>query len=102
MKLTKSKEDLRADMAWVEDVSPAQVKAVGAVEVAAALGLVLPAATGILPVLTPLAAAGLVIVMVLAAATHLRLDEASKVPPNVVLGALALFVAIMRFGPEAF
>ena len=102
MKLTKSKEDLRADMAWVEDVSPAQVKAVGAVEVAAALGLVLPAATGILPVLTPLAAAGLGIVMVLAAATHLRLDEGSKVPPNVVLGALALFVAIMRFGPEAF
>jgi len=40
--------------------------------------------------------------MVLAAATHLRLDEASKVPPNVVLGALALFVAIMRFGQEAF
>ncbi|AXV09365.1 putative integral membrane protein [Euzebya pacifica] len=102
MKLAKSKDDLRADMAWVEGVSPAQVKAVGAVEVAAALGLILPAATGILPVLTPLAAAGLVIVMVLAAATHLRLDEASKVPPNVVLGALALFVAIMRFGPEAF
>lgn len=102
MKLTKSKDDLRADMAWVEGVSPAQVKAVGAVEVAAALGLILPAATGILPDLTPLAAAGLVIVMVLAAATHLRLDEASKVPPNVVLGALALFVAIMRFGPEAF
>jgi len=30
MKLTKSKDDLRADMAWVEDVSPAHVKAVGA------------------------------------------------------------------------
>ena len=52
------------------------MKAIGLVEVAAALGLILPAATDIAPVLTPLAAAGLVVVMISAAATHLRRHEA--------------------------
>ena len=45
----------------------------------AAIGLILPAATGILPVLTPLAATGLVVVMVLAANTHRRRREPSAI-----------------------
>lgn len=45
-----------ATPAWVEDFSPATVRFIGVVEILGALGLVLPALTGITPILTPLAA----------------------------------------------
>ena len=50
----------------------------------------------------PVAAVGLVLVMVGAATTHLRRKETQLVALNVVLLALALFVAWGRFGPYAF
>jgi uncharacterized membrane protein len=103
MKLSTPKEKLAERMAWVNDYSAGQVKAIGAVEVLGAIGLILPAVTGIAPVLVPLAAAGLAIVMVLAAIMHLRRgDGAAAVVPNIVLFALAVFVAWGRFGPYAF
>jgi len=103
MKLAQPKAKLAASgMAWTEDFSDSQVKGIGAVEVLGALGLILPAALGIAEILTPLAAAGLAITMVGAAITHLRRGEGSMVPINVVLGGLAVFVAVMRFGPNAF
>lgn len=40
--------------------------------------------------------------MVLAAVVHARLKENQQIVVNVVLFALAAFVAIMRFGPNAF
>ena len=52
--------------------------------------------------LTPLAATGLVVQMVLAAATHLRRKELSNIAVNAVLLALAAFVAWGRFGPYSF
>ncbi|WP_084106436.1 DoxX family protein [Demequina sp. NBRC 110056] len=72
-------------------------KAVGAAEVAAALGLVLPWALDIAPVLTPIAATGLVVIMVGAFVDHARHGERQSLPVNVVLGALAAFVALGRF-----
>ena len=103
MKLTQPKPKLAASgMAWTEDFSDGQVKGIGAVEVLGALGLILPAALGIAEILTPLAAAGLALTMVGAAITHLRRGEGSMVPVNVLLGGLAVFVAVMRFGPNAF
>lgn len=103
MKLSSPKEKLAERMAWVNDYSAGQIKAIGAVEVLGALGLILPAVTGIAPILVPLAAAGLAIVMVLAAIMHLRRgDGAAAVVPNIVLFALAVFVAWGRFGPYAF
>ena len=103
MKLAQPKAKLAASgMAWTEDFSDGQVKGIGAVEVLGALGLILPAALGIAEILTPLAAAGLALTMVGAAITHLRRKEGSMVPINVVLGGLAVFVAVMRFGPNAF
>ena len=99
MKLTQSRAKLAPQMGWVEDFSDTQVKEIGAVEIVAALGLILPAATGIAPVLTPLAAAGLVIVMISAAATHLRRHEAQFVAVNATLLILASIVAYARFGP---
>jgi uncharacterized membrane protein len=101
-KSTQPKDKLAERLPWVEDFSPATVRFIGIVELAAALGLILPAATGIAPILTPLAATGLAVVMVLAAITHARRKEPSGIAVNAVLFALAAFVAWGRFGPYGF
>ena len=102
MKATQPKEKLAANLPWVEDFSASTVRFIGAVEFLGAVGLILPAATGIAPILTPIAATGLALTMVLAAATHIRRKEPSGVAFNAVLFALAVFVAWGRFGPYAF
>jgi len=90
-------------MPWVGDFTAKQVRGIGAVEVAGALGLVLPALTGIAPVLVPIAATGLVITMAAAVTVHLRRgDGVAGAAPSVVLGLLALVVAVGRFGPASF
>jgi uncharacterized membrane protein YphA (DoxX/SURF4 family) len=94
-KLTQPKEKLQPRMAYVEDYSAAQIKGIGAIELLGAIGLVLPWATGIAPVLTPLAAVGLGITMVLAALVHRKRKESFAV--NLVLVAVALVIAIGRF-----
>lgn len=101
MKATQPVEKLAEKMGWVNDYSPGMVKLIGISEVAGALGLILPAALDIAPILTPLAATGLAAIMIPAAAVHLRRGETNAVPVNVVLFALAAFVAVMRFGPYA-
>lgn len=102
MKATQPKAKLSEKMGWVDDYSPGAVKAIGIVEVLGAIGLILPAATGVAPILTPLAATGLAITMALAIVVHLKRKEQSLVPINLVLLALAAFVAVMRFGPNSF
>jgi uncharacterized membrane protein YphA (DoxX/SURF4 family) len=102
MKSTQRKEKLADKLPWVEDFSANTVRFIGVVELLGALGLILPAATGILPVLTPIAATGLAIVMVLAASTHLRRKEPSGIAFNAVLFIVAVVVAWGRFGPYAF
>ena len=103
MKLTQPKAKLAAfGLSWTEDFSDNTVKAIGGLEALAGLGLILPAALGILPVLTPLAATGLVLVMIGAAITHVRRKEYPVIAANVVLLAAAAFVAWGRFGPYAF
>lgn len=87
---------------WVEDFNAGTVKAVGALEVLAAVGLVLPAALGIAPVLVPLAAVGLVLLMAGAIITHLRRHEVKPIVVNLAYLALAVLVAWGRFGPHAF
>ena len=98
-KVSQPKDKLVKQMGWVEDFSDNAVKGIGAVEILAALGLILPAATGIATILTPLAATGLVVTMILAGIVHVRRDEQSKLPINIVLLILAAIVAWGRFGP---
>ena len=97
MKLSQPKEKLAENMGWVEDFSQPAVRLIGALEVLGAIGLVLPALTGILPWLTPLAALGLVLTMIGAALTHLRRKEYGNIAVNAVLLVLAAFVAYGRF-----
>lgn len=103
MKLMSSKQDLLSKMPWVADFTDSQVKAIGAAELLGAIGLVLPPLVDVAPVLAPTAAVGLAVTMVGAAVVHLkRGDGAAAAMPAVVLGGLAVFVAIMRFGAESF
>lgn len=105
LKLVKSKEQLAEEMdwGWVEDFTQQQIRAIGALEVLGAIGLVLPPLLGVAEWLTPVAATGLVLTMAAAAATHIkRKDDTVHVMPPVVLGLLALFVAIGRFFIESF
>jgi uncharacterized membrane protein YphA (DoxX/SURF4 family) len=95
-KLMQPKEKLAKTMAWVEDFSQPTVRLIGALEVLGAIGVVLPALTGILPWLTPLAALGLVLLMAGAVYTHLRREEGSAVVPPTVLLLLAALVAVGR------
>ena len=96
-KLSQPKEKLVKNMAWVEDFSQGAVRIIGALEVLGAIGIVLPALTGILPSLTPLAATGLVLTMIGAALTHLRRAEYGPIAVAAVLLLLAAFVAYGRF-----
>jgi hypothetical protein len=102
MKLTQPKEKLNERMAWTRHVGPGAVKTIGALEVLAAIGLILPAALGIAPVLVPLAATGLVLLMIGAAITHARLNERQAIATPIVLLVLAAIVVWGRFGPYSF
>ncbi len=97
MKTTLPIADLAEKMVWPGALPPALVRFIGVSELAAALGLILPAATRIKPVLTPLAGVGLVIVMVLASIFHAMRGELGALPMNFAFGALAAFVAWGRF-----
>ena len=87
---------------WVNDFSAGTVKALGAVEVLGAAGLILPAALDITPVLVPLAAVGLATIMSGAAIVMIRRHEFKHVLVNLTYLALAAFVAWGRFGPGSF
>jgi uncharacterized membrane protein len=103
MKLIQPKEKLVASgMGALEDFSAGAVKAIGALEVLAAVGLILPAVLDIAPILVPLAAVGVVLLMVGAIITHLRRHETQGLVVPLALLALAVFVAWGRFGPQPF
>ena len=84
---------------WVEDFSPGALKAIGALEFLAAVGLIVPAALGIAPVLVPLAATGAVLLFAGAVIVRLRRGERATIIGDLVYLAMAAFVAWGRFGP---
>ena len=99
MKVALPKERLAENpnlSAVTEEYSESAIKLIGAVEVAGALGLILPWATGIAVVLTPAAAIGLVLLQLGAARFHGRRKEYKQWPVNAVFAALAAFIAAGR------
>jgi uncharacterized membrane protein YphA (DoxX/SURF4 family) len=103
-KLSQTKEQLVAsgNMDWTEDFPESQIKGIGALEVLAAIGLIVPALLDLAPELVDVAAIGVVLLMLGAAVTHVRRKEPQMVVVNLVIAAIAVFIAIMRFGPESF
>lgn len=82
---------------WITAVPRAGVVAISIAEILGAIGLVVPVLTGVVPLLTPLAACGLALIMTGALVFHLRRREWPNVPVAIVLIGLLLFVAIARF-----
>jgi hypothetical protein len=97
-KLVASRERLLAvpGMGWIDGTPMARVRLIGFLEIAGAIGIIVPWATGILAVLTPLAAWGLAAVQVGAIWTHVSRGEREKLWLNVLLLVAAVVVAIGR------
>ncbi|TCN29659.1 DoxX-like protein [Kribbella orskensis] len=87
---------------WVNDFSARFIKALGAVEILGAVGLILPAALDVAPILVPLAAVGLATIMTGAAIVTTRRQEPKHALLNLTYLALIALVAIARFGPQSF
>ena len=109
LKVSMRKDRLiKSGQTGVAPFPPAVIKTTAVCELLAAAGLTLPRPTGIAPVLTPVAAVGLAVVMVGAAISHgslLRADraagrgsaEARNVAANLVILGICVFVAVGRF-----
>lgn len=97
LKLTQPMEKLVAQMVWPGALPEALVRFIGASELLGALGLLLPSLLRLKPGLTPLAALGLTVVMLLAAGFHLMRGEFAAIGFNSLFGAMTLFVAWGRF-----
>lgn len=99
LKLALPREKLIANprMGWANDYTGSQVKGIATAEVLGGLGVILPWATHILPVLTPIAAVGLAVLQVGAIRTHLQRGERQVLPVNGVLLVIAVVLAIVRF-----
>ncbi len=89
-------EGLPAAMSWMYDLSNTLHVVSGGAEILAAIGLIVPALTRIMPRLTPLAAVGLMIVMILAAVFHFGRAEYTNIVMNLLIAGVAGFVAYGR------
>jgi hypothetical protein len=97
MKSIQSKEKLAPKLPWVNDYSAGTVKFVGVSELLGGIGLIVPWYTGILPILTPIAAVGIGVIMILAAVYHFNKKEYPGIGINMFLLAIAAFIAWGRF-----
>lgn len=97
MKAFSPEARLRAQFPWAESMGTVQTRLIGVAEILGAVGIVLPVLLGIAPILTPIAAIGLGLIQLIAIFFHLSRGEGKQVPVNIVLLAMAVFVAITRF-----
>lgn len=102
MKLMQPKEKLAQSQGWANDFTSTTVKLIGMAEVLAAIGLVVPPLTDIAPILSQLAATGLVVLMIAAFSVHRRRGETQFMAMTAMLAILTAVVAIGRFGIEPF
>jgi putative oxidoreductase len=94
---TQRHSDNDARTAWMDEVPKPMLRMIGILELLAAVGLVLPGLTKVAPWLTPLAAWLVALLMVFAIVFHARRGgEGQNIALNVVLLAVALFIAIGR------
>lgn len=94
MKLSQPMADLATmGMGYTLEMPELFIRFVGLMEILGAIGLIAPAASRIMPILTPLAALGLSVVQVAAIILHAtRGETAMTLPMNLILLALSLFV----------
>lgn len=96
MKVLRPKTALHdAGLKWVDKFSPTVVKLIGMAEILGALGLILPTALNVAPILSPVAGLCLAALMTGAIVVHLRRSE-SPAPP-LALAVLAIASAVLGF-----
>jgi hypothetical protein len=78
---------------WVDDFGDGHLKAIATIKLVGAIGLVLPVAAGVAPVLTPVAACGLALFMAGAATTRFRRSEWLSMAGDVVFISLFAYLA---------
>lgn len=93
MKLFKPIEELAIMWPWTGQVAPALVKLTGIIDILGALGLILPSLLRIKPNLTPIAAIGVIALMVCASIFHIVRGEASLIGVNIFFAIVAAFIA---------
>jgi len=92
-KITTPIDELRQIMSWVNDFPIFFVRFVGIAELLGALGLILPSLLRLRPILLPLSALGLTVVMFSALIYHIVKGEYNALLMNCILGGLAFFIA---------
>lgn len=97
VKLFQAIEELEAMWPWTGEIPPALVRLTGVIDLLGALGLLLPSIFRFKPVLTPIAAIGIVLLMISASIFHICRGEASQIGFNIVFAAIAGFIAYGRF-----
>ncbi len=98
MKIVRPRDKLLAMGApfqWASDFTQNQIRGIGALEVLGGIGVILPMALGVVPVLSPLAALGLAVLQAGAFVVHARRGE--KPYLNLVIFALAGATAVLGF-----
>ena len=100
-KVTQPIDAMVGMMPWAADVPALLVRFIGIAELLGAVGLILPGLTKIQPRLTAYAAAGLVLLMLLASLFHASRGEFGNIGLNAVLLILAAFVAYRRWPRSA-
>lgn len=102
VKITLPRTQLRATLGdWVDATPEPAIKMLGVAEIAAAIGLTVPLAVAIAPILTPMAGIGVIAVLAGAAIIHGRRRQYLNVAVNVVLAVAAALVIWERLGPYA-
>ena len=97
LKLTQSRQALVAKgQKWAADYPAGAVRAIGALEVLAVIGLIVPPLIDVAPSLAVAAAVGVVALMIGAAVTHARRRETALIAMNAVIIVLAVLVVIAR------
>lgn len=89
--------ETRPQVPWFSAVPQDLFVFIGICEFLGGVGLILPSMTGVKPRLTPFAAFGLTLVMILAAAFHIVRGEYNFLPINLLLGGVAAFTAYGRW-----
>jgi uncharacterized membrane protein YphA (DoxX/SURF4 family) len=88
---------LKSGINWAERFPLTTVRLIGISQLLGAIGLILPMLLNFAPILTPLAASGLALTMLLAIFHHLKYKENKAIITNILIMAMALFVAYGRF-----
>lgn len=96
-KLFLPMENLYALIPWTKDVNSLPVRLIGFSEIMVSIGLIPPSLLRIKPQLTPWAATGVAVIMLLAIFFNISMGETSVIGINITLFLIAIFVAWGRF-----